>query len=429
MKSFSHKIFSIRRAFAFFATISTAFAVTTFGAETNSIPVQAEPFYGEHQSGVATSRQLNMYFAAFDLITTNRDDVVKLLKAWTAAAARMTQGETAQPLENGFRPAVPPATNAVNGGDYETPDPSTMAADTGEAIGLPPARLTVTFGFGAGLFVKDGKDRFGLAARRPEAFVDMPKFANDQMIEGRTDGDLAVEACADDPQVAFHAIRQLARIGEGVVQIRWVQTGYWPTEHRHLLGFPAEAMGVSPDDAQAMNDSVWVGSDGPEWMRGGTYQVVRRIRFALEHWDHMPVAYQEKAIGEMKHPHSEDDANTNAPATDADGEDIPSHLRIVGPRADTMLRRSFSYNDGVSVITERWPPWRQALEYDAGMFFICYQNDPREGFIGLYDKMSKYDVMLNQFWTHTGSGLFAIPPGAKKGEYIGQHLFEPSSQP
>ena len=426
MKLFNGKNFPPCRAFAVFTVTSAMLVSTGFGEETNSTSAQSEPFWGEHQGGIATRRQLNMYFAAFDVVTTNRADVVKLLKAWTAAAARMAQGETAQPMENGLQLAVAPATNNASGDNaYETPDPSTMPADTGEAIGLPPARLTVSFGFGAGLFVKDGKDRFGLASRRPEAFVDMPKFANDQMIEGHTDGDLAVEACADDPQVAFHDVRQLARIGEGVVQIRWVQTGYWPTEHRHLLGFPAEAMGVTPDDAEAMNDSVWVGADGPDWMRGGTYQVVRRIRFALEHWDHMPIVYQEKAIGEMKHSHP--DVDTNAPVTDADGEEIPSHLHIVGPRSDTMLRRSFSYNDGANVIAERWPPWRQAMEYDAGMFFICYQNNPREGFIGLYDKMSKYDVMLNQFWTHVGSGLFACPSGAKPGEYIGQRLFEPSA--
>ena len=89
-----------------------------------------------------------------------------------------------------------------------------------------------------------------------------------------------------------------------------------------------------------------------------------------------------------------------------------------------MLRRSYSYNDGVNFTAERWPPWRQGLEYDAGMFFICYQRDPRTGFIALYDKMSKYDAMLNQFWTHEGGGLFAYPRGAKTGEYVGQQLFE-----
>jgi deferrochelatase/peroxidase EfeB len=38
--------------------------------------------------------------------------------------------------------------------------------------------------------------------------------------------------------------------------------------------------------------------------------------------------------------------------------------------------------------------------------------------------MSKFD-MLNQFATHTGGGIFAVPRGAAKGEYIGQRLFEP----
>lgn len=420
------RIFPKRKAFACLAIVLSMLAIGKAGGQTNSTPAETEPFWGEHQGGITTARQLNMYFAAFDLTTTNRDHVVQLLKAWTAAAARMAQGQTAQPAEGGLQLAVPPPThrNTANlDDDYELPDPGTMAADTGETIGVPAMRLTLTFGFGAGLFIKDGKDRFGLAAQRPDAFVDMPKFVGDQMIEGRSDGDLAVEACADDPQVAFHAIRQLARIGEGVVQIRWVQTGYWPSEKRHLLGFPAEAMGVSPDSPQEMNESVWVGAEGPPWLRGGTYQIVRRIRFALERWDRMPVAYQEKAIGEMKHPRHPS-GHEELPPADANGDPIPSHLRIVGPKADTMLRRSYSYNDGVNFNAERWPPWRQGLSYDAGMFFICYQNDPREGFIGLYDKMSKHDVMLNQFWTHVGSGLFACPPGAKPGEYIGQKLFE-----
>jgi deferrochelatase/peroxidase EfeB len=89
-----------------------------------------------------------------------------------------------------------------------------------------------------------------------------------------------------------------------------------------------------------------------------------------------------------------------------------------------MLRRSYSYNDGVNFTTERWPPWRQGLEYDAGMFFICFQRDPRTGFIPVFRELANHDSRLNQFWTHVGGGLFAIPPGAKQGEYIGQALFE-----
>ena len=388
---------------------------------------QAEPFWGEHQGGIATKPQHFIYFAAFDLTTSNREDVIKLLKAWTVASARMSEGETAQPLESGLKLAVVPAMPKGADAD-EFPDPGNRAADTGEALGMPAARLTLTFGFGAGLFTKDGKDRFGLAARRPEALVDMPNFGSiDQMAPEHTGGDLAIQACAEDPQVAFHAIRQLARIAEGVAQIRWVQTGYRPIAgDRHLLGFSAEEKtpGMNAPEAKA----IWVENEGPGWMRGGSYIVVRRIRFAVEHWDQMPQAYQEAAIGEMKHAHASagKDDGTAIPSSDniAVEGGSPPHLAIVLHGRDAMLRRSYSYNDGVNFTTERWPPWRQGLEYDAGMFFICFQRDPRTGFIGVFRDMANRDSRLNQFWTHVGGGLFAVPHGAKQGEYIGQDLFD-----
>lgn len=390
-------------------------------------PNRAEPFWGEHQGGIATKPQHFMYFAAFDLTTTKREDVISLLKAWTAAAARMTDGETAQPMEGGLKLAVIPA--PPQGGDAsEMPDPGPRAADTGEVLGMPPSRLTITFGFGAGLFSKDGKDRFGLAAQRPEVLVDMPNFgAIDQMAPEHTGGDLVIQACAEDPQVAFHAIRQLARIAEGVAAIHWVQTGYRPIAgDRHLLGFSAEEK--VPGMNAPSGEAIWVGKDGPEWMRGGSYIVVRRIRFAVEHWDQMPQAYQESAIGAMKHPHMEADQaqTTEKPSTDnaATDDSVPAHLAIVSPGRDSMLRRSYSYNDGVNFISERWPPWRQGLEYDAGMFFVCFQRDPRTGFIAVFRQMANRDFKLNQFWTHVGGGLFAVPRGAKQGEYIGQRLFE-----
>ena len=387
---------------------------------------KAEAFWGEHQGGIVTPPQHHLYFAAFDVVTTKREELVQLMKTWTAAAARMSEGQTAQPMESGLRLAAPrpPADPKQDDDSYAGPDPSTTPADTGETLGMSPARVTISFGFGAGLFVKDGKDRFGLASRRPAALVDMPKFAGDQMVEGHTGGDLAIQVCAEDPQVAFHAVRQLARIAEGVAQIRWVQTGYRPaTGERHLLGFSNGKGNPSVDDPLAMAESVWVGSEG-EWMRGGTYIVVRRIRFAIEHWDHMPQAYQEQAVGETKHP-ALPAGKPGAAASDMpEDENAQTHLRIVAPSAQTMLRRSYSYNDGVNFTAERWPPWRQGLEYDAGMFFICYQRDPRTGFIALYEKMSKYDAMLNQFWTHEGGGLFAYPRGAQPGEYVGQQLLE-----
>ncbi|HUC67939.1 MAG TPA: deferrochelatase/peroxidase EfeB, partial [Stellaceae bacterium] len=82
----------------------------------------------------------------------------------------------------------------------------------------------------------------------------------------------------------------------------------------------------------------------------------------------------------------------------------------------------YSYNDGSNFTAERWPPWRQAIEYDAGLFFIAYQSDPRSGFIRIFENMAKLDS-LNQYTTHVGSGLFACPGGVAEGEYIGQKLF------
>ena len=98
--------------------------------------VAVEPFWGEHQGGIITPVQSHSYFAALDLETAKTQDVVKILRAWTNAAAHMTRGETVAPL--GLDPTIP-------------------SLDTGEALGLPAARLTLTFGFGPGLFTKDGK--------------------------------------------------------------------------------------------------------------------------------------------------------------------------------------------------------------------------------------------------------------------------------
>jgi len=246
-----------------------------------------------------------------------------------------------------------------------------------------------------------------------------------------------VQACADDPQVAFHAVRHLARIADYTAQIRWTQAGFAPSPPgqtpRNLMGFKDGTGNASIKDVAAMDKIVWVGSEGPDWMQGGSYVVARRIRIALEHWDKMKVAFQEQVVGRQKlsgaplGAHGEFD-KANLDATDKDGNLIipeNSHLRLATAATNDgaqILRRPFSYNDGVNFTAERWPPWRQGMEYDAGLFFICYQRDPRTGFIKIYDKMSKFD-MMNQFVTHVGGGMFACPGGAREGGYIGQGLF------
>ena len=61
--------------------------------------------------------------------------------------------------------------------------------------------------------------------------------------------------------------------------------------------------------------------------------------------------------------------------------------------------------------------------YDAGLFLLAYQRDPRTGFTKIHEKMAKFDL-LNQCTTRNGSGLFACPGGIGPGAFIGQRLFE-----
>jgi deferrochelatase/peroxidase EfeB len=408
-------------------------------------------FWDTHQAGIATPQQAHTYFASFDLVAKKREDVVQLLKDWTAASALLTQGKmveipkrkTTQPLphEASYKPSGNPSGSPSENHSDETPGEGAYGgqstADSGDAQSLPPSRLTLTFGFGAGLFVTPaGVDRYGLAKHRPEALVDLPKFHGDELIEAKTGGDLSVQACSDDPQVAFHAIRQLVRLASGIAQVRWTQAGFvsgaeGPETPRNLMGFKDGTQQPQPSEHAQF---VWVGKNGPAWMRNGSYLVARRIRIALEHWDDTEVDFQEQVIGRKK--------DTGAPlgqkherevldlhAVDKEGNFViaeNSHVRLATAATNDgaqILRRGYSYNDGVNFTAERWPPWRQGMEYDAGLFFVGYQADPRTGFIKIFQSMAKLDA-LNQFVTHVGSGLFACPPGASKGQYIGQKLFE-----
>jgi deferrochelatase/peroxidase EfeB len=378
----------------------------------------SEPFVGPHQAGILTPPQAHTYIAAFDLVTGKREAVEKLMRAWTQATAALCAGK---PVDIG-NPAA---------GDFDR--------DPADVLGLSPARLTLTFGFGPGLFVKDGHDRYGLRTHRPEAFVDLPNFPGDQLAPARTGGDLMAQACCDNPQVAFHAIRQLAHLAYGVADIRWVQSGFVSdygakATPRNLMGFKDGTGNPSTRDARAMDAVVWAGEEAPEWMRGGSYVVMRRARIALEHWDRMKVAFQEQTFGRRKLSGAPLGAENefdpiDLAARDANGDPVipeNSHVRLAHQASlngAQILRRAYSYNDGANFTAERWPPWRQGMEFDAGLMFICYQRDLRNGFIRIFEKLSRYD-MMNQFVTNTGGGHFACPPGVAKGEYIGQRLFE-----
>ena len=376
------------------------------------------PFHGAHQNGIVTPMQAHTYFAAFDAITTKLSDLAALMQVWTVAAAQLTQG---QPLGTGAAAE-------------DQPPP-----DSGEVLGLPPSRLTLTFGFGPSLFSKDGVDRFGLAKLRPAALVDLPRFVGDQLVPERTGGDLSVQACGDDPQATMHAVRQLMRLADGVASVRWVQAGFLPgydpaVTPRNLMGFKDGTANVPVAQPSALDRSVWAGDEGGAWMQGGSYAVVRPIRIALEHWDRMKLGFQEQTIGRLKASGApigatDEFATADFDAADEDGNPViaeNAHMRLAAPANNDgaqILRRGYTYDNGVSMVAERWPPWRHAMELDAGLLFVCYQRDPRTGFIKIFDRMAKFD-MLNQFVTHVGGGLFACPGGVLPGRYLGQGLFE-----
>lgn len=377
----------------------------------------AVPFYGEHQAGIVTPAQDRLHFVAFDVITDDRDRLVETLREWTAAAARMTAGKDAGLI------------GAVGGIPEAPPD------DTGEALGLPPAQLTLTVGFGPSLF-RDarGRDRFGIAARRPAALADLPHFPGDALQPAISGGDLCVQACANDPQVAVHAVRNLARIGFGVVSVRYSQLGFGRTSStsrgqatpRNLLGFKDGTANLKAEDGKLLDEHLWVQpGDGPEWMVGGSYLVIRKIRMMIETWDRTSLGEQEAIIGRTK--------GSGAPLGKADEFDpidfdakgpdgelvVPetAHVRLAHPDHNggaRMLRRGYNFVDGSDGLGR----------LDAGLFFMAYQRDPRRQFVPVQTSLARHDV-LNEYVRHVSRGVFACPPGVRDAsDFWGRALFE-----
>lgn len=373
----------------------------------------AIPFYGTHQAGIVTPAQDRLVFGAFDLTLDSPGELRELLRAWTEAAAQMTAGMSTGPLP----------------GPEDAPP-----ADTGEAVGLPAAKLTITFGFGASAFTQAGEDRLGLAAHRPAALTPLGPLPGEQLEAQISDGDLCVQACANDPQVAFHAVRNLARVGRGAVVLRWAQLGFGRTSSttsdqatlRNLQGFKDGTNNLHGDDDEQMRRHVWIGSDEPQrWFRGGTYLVSRRIRMFIEAWDRDTLGDQEHVIGRFKASGApltggnEHDV-VDLAARDRAGEPIipaNAHIRLAAPASNAgerILRRGYSFTDGIDPATG---------ELDAGLFFICFQRDPHRQFAAIQRRLGASDA-LNEYIQHRSSALFAVPPGARPGGFVGEGLFD-----
>ena len=361
------------------------------------------PFRGVHQAGITTPAQDRLHFVALDLTTTDRTAVASLLRRWTTAAERMTAGAEAAPG------------GAVNR------DPEAPPSDTGEALGLPAAGLTITLGIGGSLL-----DKLGIP--RPPQLADLPPFTGDRIDPALSGGDLCLQACADDPQVAVHAVRNLVRTGFGTTSVRWSQLGFGRTSstsatqqtHRNLFGFKDGTRNIKAEEPAALDEHVWVPpQEGPAWLAGGTYLVARRIRMHVETWDRTSLAEQEALTGRTK--------GVGAPIGAANEFDVPdlapgspigadAHIRLASAESlggVRILRRSYNFVDGSDGLGH----------LDAGLFFVAFMRDPQRQFVPMQSALARRDKMMD-YIEHTGSAVFAVPPGLAEGRYWGQSLLE-----
>ncbi|MWV50449.1 deferrochelatase/peroxidase EfeB [Rathayibacter sp. VKM Ac-2803] len=397
------------------AGVGGTFAVTSAASASDSGAANTVPFFGANQAGITTAAQDRLHFAAFDVASgTTREDLIELLQDWTLAASRLTRG--LEMSEEG----------AVGGPDTAPPQ------DTGEALGLDAASLTVTFGFGPTLFTDaDGTDRFGLADRRPPELEALPRFRGDALLPAGSGGDLCIQACADDPQVAVHAIRNLSRIAFGRASIRWSQLGFGRTSStstaqatpRNLFGFKDGTANVKSEEADAVEEHVWVqGSDGPDWLVGGSFLVARKVRMIIETWDRSQLGEQERVIGRSKgsgaplsggDEFTEPDFDT-AGATGTPLIDKESHVRLAHPTVNggvRLLRRGYNFVDGNDELGR----------LNAGLFFLSFQRSPQQ-FVTVQQNLA--NDALNEYIKHVGSAVFAVPPGARdESDFVGSGLF------
>ena len=370
---------------------------------------QIVPFNGAHQAGIVTPAQDRMHFVAFDVLEgTTREDLIELLKKWTVMARRMSAGKEA--VEDG----------ATGLGDVAVPQ------DTGEALDLPPSNLTITVGFGPSLF----DDRFGLASKKPEQLRDLPHFPGDQLVAEQSRGDLCIQACADDPQVAVHAVRVLAKAGVGMVVIRWSQLGFGRTSStssaqktpRNLFGFKDGTNNLKSEYTKLIDEHVWVKQ--PSWMDGGTFLITRRVRMLIENWDRQVLAEQEATFGRDKRsgaPLGREDEFDELPLDEYVGTEGPiipndAHARLAHYSQNDggrMLRRGYNFVDGSDGFGH----------LNAGLFFIAFVADPDRDFITIQNNLSKNDKM-NEYVRYESSAIFACPPGTRNNsQWWGQTLF------
>lgn len=383
-------------------------ALTAFGAnpfiDDDQTAANKVKFYGKHQPGILTKSPEHVYFVSLNCTAKSKKELKEMFQLWTNYSVRLMNGQVVEPYtENKLLPA----------------------GDTGEATGLDASHLTLTFGVGPSLFEKK---ELGLQHMKPKELADLPHFPKDQLDPNYVGGDICIQACADDPQVAFHAVRNLVRAARGKVTMRWSQTGFNSYEMkkkkkqtpRNLFAFKDGSGNPNVDDAKVMNEVVWVQpGESKSWLTGGTYLVARRIQMHLETWDRTALTEQEATFGRHRDSGAPlgktgefDDMELDRKENGQPVVPVTSHVHLAKQVKDRMLRRSFSYSDGINPNTGA---------FDAGLLFLSFQKHPKQ-FINIQNSFGRTDK-LNEYITHRGSALFACFPGVKKGSYLGAELF------
>jgi deferrochelatase/peroxidase EfeB len=224
-----------------------------------------------------------------------------------------------------------------------------------------------------------------------------------------------------------HAIRNLARIGFGTTAVRWSQLGFGKTSSttpdeqtpRNLFGFKDGTRNIAGHEVDRLREHVWIdaAADGsPAWSHGGSYLVMRRIAMRIESWDRTSLAEQEELTGRHK--------ISGAPLGSANERDpvtvsaLPptSHVALAHPDANgghAILRRGYSFVDGSDGLGR----------LDAGLFFVAFCRNPATQYIPMQARMARQDA-LAEYFVHTASGLYVVPPGVHEGGYLGQALLE-----
>ncbi len=367
----------------------------TYAADVRSQTATAdrsELFRGPHQAGIETDMQAVTNFIAMDLKpAATKADMRRWMSLLTDDIDRLTKGQP-------------------------------VLADPSPELAVGAARLTATLGFGVNFFRK-----LGLESKMPEGFIDLPSFKMDQLEDRYSGGDVLIHVGADDPIVLANASRALIRDSMPFATVRWMQNGFAHTpgmvpsgvSHRNLMG-QVDGTENPKFGSEDFQNLVWINS-GPDWIKGGTLLVLRRIAMQLDTWDQLGTPEKEEVIGRK--------LSNGAPLTGENEFDVPdlnarypnglkvipdfAHIRRAAPGkpGERIFRRPFSYHEGVDANGKP----------DVGLLWTAYQRNIETQYLPIQRRLESLDL-LNEWTVPIGSATFAIPRGAMEGELLAEAL-------